>query len=70
LTVAEAITRSAIERKESRGAQFREDYPEKDTGFGKINMVVRKSRNGPMEVERVPVPEMPAELQAIIKENQ
>ena len=27
---AEAITRSAIERKESRGAQFRTDYPERN----------------------------------------
>ena len=30
LTAAEAVTRSAIERKESRGAQFREDYMDKD----------------------------------------
>ena len=30
LTVSEAITRAAIVRKESRGGQFRDDYPTKD----------------------------------------
>ncbi len=35
LTVSEAITRAAIDRKESRGAQFRDDYPDKDAAFGK-----------------------------------
>jgi len=35
LTVSEAITRAAVERKESRGAQFREDYPDKEERFAK-----------------------------------
>ena len=68
LTVSEAITRSAIERKESRGAQFREDYPAKDPAFGKINMLVRKGGDGAMQVSREPIPEMPAELKQIIEE--
>ena len=42
LTVSEAITRSAIERKESRGAHFREDFQNKDAAFGKVNIVGRE----------------------------
>src|SRR5207247_846060 len=58
LTVSEAIARSALERRESRGGHFRDDFPEKDTAFGKINIIVRKDRDGRMEVSRAPIPEM------------
>ncbi len=68
LTVSEAITRSAIERRESRGAQFREDYPDKDDALGKVNIVVRKGTDGRMEVRREPLPVMPPELKQIIAE--
>jgi succinate dehydrogenase flavoprotein subunit len=68
LTVSEAVTRSAIERKESRGAQFREDYPEKEPAFGKVNIAVRKDGDGTMKVNREPIPEMPAELKQVIEE--
>jgi len=68
LTVAEAITRCAIERKESRGGHFRDDCPEKLSSFGTFNFVVRKAKDGAMEIARAPIPEMPAELKQIIEE--
>jgi len=66
LTVSEAITRSAIERRESRGGHFRDDFPDKDPAFGAINIIVRK-QDGRLEVSRAPIPEMPAELKAVIE---
>jgi succinate dehydrogenase / fumarate reductase flavoprotein subunit len=68
LTASEAVTRSALERKESRGAHFREDFPDKDPASAKFNVVVRKGEDGQMRVERVPIPEMPAELRQVIEE--
>jgi succinate dehydrogenase / fumarate reductase flavoprotein subunit len=68
LTVSEAITQAAIERKESRGGQYREDYPAKDAEFGKINFTIKKDAGGEMKIERVPILEMPAELKQIIEE--
>jgi succinate dehydrogenase / fumarate reductase, flavoprotein subunit len=68
LTVSEAVTRCALERKESRGAQFREDFPNKDDAFGKVNMVARKGADGSMQIRRESIPEMPPELKKVIEE--
>ena len=68
LTVSEAITRSAIERKESRGGHFREDFQNRDAAFGKVNVVVKKNSDGTMDVRRETIPEMPAELKQVIEE--
>jgi succinate dehydrogenase / fumarate reductase flavoprotein subunit len=68
LTVSEAVTRTAIERKESRGAQFREDYPGKDELFSKVNTIVSKATDGSMQVRLDPLPEMPDYLRQIIEE--
>jgi succinate dehydrogenase / fumarate reductase, flavoprotein subunit len=68
LTASEAVTRSALERRESRGAHFREDFPDKDPAAAKFNVVVRKGAGGEMRVDRVPIPEMPAELKQVIEE--
>jgi succinate dehydrogenase / fumarate reductase flavoprotein subunit len=69
LTVSEAIARCAIERRESRGGHFREDFPEKVAEFGKVNITVRRAADGSMELRRVPLPEMPAELKQIVEEQ-
>jgi succinate dehydrogenase / fumarate reductase flavoprotein subunit len=68
LCVAEAVTRAAIERTESRGAQFREDYPKKDEALGKITLVIRQGKDGEMVVSRDPVKPPRADLAAILAE--
>jgi succinate dehydrogenase / fumarate reductase flavoprotein subunit len=69
LTVAEAVTLAALERKESRGGHFRDDHPDKDPAFGRFNIVVKKGSDGTMQLERRPIPPLPAPLQAIIEEQ-
>jgi succinate dehydrogenase / fumarate reductase, flavoprotein subunit len=69
LTVSEAITRAALERKESRGAQFREDYPDKDERFAKVNTMISKAPDGTMQIRLEPLPEMPDYLKQILEEN-
>jgi succinate dehydrogenase / fumarate reductase flavoprotein subunit len=68
LTVSEAITRSALERRESRGGHFREDYPDKDKAYSTFNLVVRKGSDGTMELARLPIPQMRDDLKQIIEE--
>lgn len=68
LIVSEAITRSALERKESRGGQYREDFPDKDPEYAKFNYSLKKGSDGAMEISRTPIPEMPAELKQVIEE--
>ena len=68
LIVAEAITRSALLRKESRGAQFRSDYPDKDKELGQVNAIVCRGADGQMEVRHEAVLPLPERLQGVIEE--
>jgi succinate dehydrogenase / fumarate reductase flavoprotein subunit len=69
LTVAEAVTRSALERRESRGGHFREDCPEKVEEFSTVNVGARQGSGGAMEIARVPIPPIPDHLKAVIEEQ-
>ena len=68
LMVSEAVARSAILRKESRGAHFREDHLEKDAEQG-LNTVIRCGEEGEMQVTQEPIPEIRPDLQQIIEDN-
>ena len=68
LTISEAITVSALDRKESRGGHFRDDFPDKDPEAQKYNAVLSKAADGSMKLRREPIPPMPAELKQVIEE--
>jgi succinate dehydrogenase / fumarate reductase flavoprotein subunit len=68
LTVSEIVTRAALERQESRGAHFRDDFPAKEEQFGKFNIVARKGPKGEVRLTHEPIPPMREDLQQIIEE--
>jgi succinate dehydrogenase / fumarate reductase flavoprotein subunit len=68
LTVSEAIARAALERRESRGGHFRDDFPARDRAYGTFNIIVRKRPDGQMELQRREIPRLTDELQTVITE--
>jgi succinate dehydrogenase / fumarate reductase flavoprotein subunit len=68
LTVSEAVAKSAIARKESRGGHARIDYPNYDPVWEKKHNVITK-QGTEMARNEWPSPEIPAELQQILAEE-
>jgi succinate dehydrogenase / fumarate reductase flavoprotein subunit len=62
---AEALFLCAIERRESRGAHARSDYPDLDDELGKLNFVVRKA-DREMKLDSMPKEPIPDEYMDVI----
>ena len=69
LTVSEIVALAGLERKESRGGHFRDDFPDKDPKFGEFNIRIDRGADGRPRVARVPVQPIPDELKQVIEEN-
>jgi succinate dehydrogenase / fumarate reductase flavoprotein subunit len=69
LVISEMIAMSGIERKESRGGHFRDDYPGKSDEWAKYNLRIVNDGNHRPKVERVPVVPLTDEMKQIVEEN-
>jgi succinate dehydrogenase / fumarate reductase flavoprotein subunit len=69
LTVSEAVALCALNRKESRGGHFRDDYQAKEPEYAKFNHVLKMEKDGSMSIRREPLPPMTDEMRQIIEEQ-
>ena len=66
LTVSEAVALSALERKESRGAHSRIDFPQYDEQWSKLNNIILRDGDA-MRLTHASITEMPDELKQILE---
>ena len=65
MITAEAVTRAALLREESRGGHTRVDFPGESEEWVKVNVVVKRNADGSMDVRKETRPQPPAELAKI-----
>ena len=68
LTLSEIICRCALDRKESRGAQWRTDFPDKSDEWGQKNILANKVGDS-VKLSYQSVPEMSEELKALFEQT-
>jgi succinate dehydrogenase / fumarate reductase flavoprotein subunit len=68
LVISEAIVRGAIERRESRGSQWRFDHLDQEVEFGKVNFVTRRAGDA-MQVVSVPLDPLPQRLRPLLERS-
>jgi succinate dehydrogenase / fumarate reductase, flavoprotein subunit len=69
IQISEIIFRTALERRERRGAQWRLDYDGPDEELGKINFIVTKNEQGEVGIERREIQPMPEHLASLFEEE-
>ena len=69
LAISEMIAMSGLERQESRGGHFRDDYPDKSAEWAKYNLRLTRGADGRPKMERVPIVPLTDEMKAIIEEQ-
>jgi len=69
LAISEMIALAGLERKESRGGHFRDDYPDKDVEWSKYNIKLTRGPDGRPKLERVPVVPLTEEMKQAIEEQ-
>ncbi|MBV9100779.1 MAG: FAD-binding protein [Candidatus Dormibacteraeota bacterium] len=68
LTISEAIVRCALERRESRGSQWRFDHLDQSEELGQVNFVSRRDGEA-MRVEAVPLEPLPERLRPLLERS-
>ncbi len=66
LLISEVVARCALQRKESRGAHARLDYPNLDPAFGAVNSVATVAQDE-VRVAQASLPQMPDELRSLFE---